>query len=265
MGLNGRAAPWVLWALVALFGCAEPLKAPKTAEQVQEEAAAAYEHAVDAFLAQDWEIAAQRLAEVRKNYSYTRYARLAELRLADSAFRQDKFAEASAAYKRFASDYPSDPEVPYARYRAVRSQFLQAGSSIFQPPLEERDLNSVRSAWAEIRVFLEDFPDYPEQEELAYMLEAATGTLARHELYVARFYLNTGRYEPAVARAEEALLRFGRSGLEPEAYTLLGETYLKMHDHKKAVAQFKRVLTDFPESPFVVPAQNFLDFANAQP
>jgi outer membrane protein assembly factor BamD len=50
----------------------------------------------------------------------------------------------------------------------------------------------------------------------------------RHELYVARFYLNVGNFEAAVARAQYALRNFDGSGLEPEAMVLLGETYLKL-------------------------------------
>jgi outer membrane protein assembly factor BamD len=240
--------------------CAPAPKAPKTAEQYQEEARVAYEEAVAAYLDQDWEVAIRLLGDVRRDFSYTRYARLAELRLADASFRQEKYAEATAAYKSFARDYPSDPEVPYARYRIVRAQFLQSGSSVFQPPLEERDLASVRGAYASLQSFLADFPDYHRRVELDYMLEVVTGVLVRHELYVARFYLRRDEYVPAIERVQYALSRYQASGLEAEAVTLMGETYLKMKDRPKAVAAFQRVLDDYPASPFAVPAREFLDF-----
>jgi outer membrane protein assembly factor BamD (BamD/ComL family) len=40
----------------------------------------------------------------------------------------------------------------------------------------------------------------------------------------------------------------------------MGETYLKMKDRPKAVAAFRRVLDQYPASPFAVPAREFLDF-----
>lgn len=259
-----RPNGWIALCFLALIegACAPAPKAPKTAEQYQEEARVAYEEAVAAYLDQDWEVAVRLLGDVRRDFSYTRYARLAELRLADASFRQEKYAEATAAYKSFARDYPSDPEVPYARYRIVRAQFLQSGSSIFQPPLEERDLASVRGAYASLQSFLADFPDYHRRVELDYMLEVVTGLLVRHELYVARFYLKRDEYPPAIARVRFALDRYKASGLEPEAVILMGETYLKMKDRPNAVASFQRVLTQYPASPFAVPAREFLDFLN---
>jgi outer membrane protein assembly factor BamD len=245
---------------LALEACAPTTKNAKTAEQYQADARAAYDEAVAAYLDQDWETATRLLGHVRREFSYTRYARLAELRIADVAFRQEKFAEATAAYKSFVRDYPSDPEVPYARYRVVRAQFLQSGSSVFQPPLEERDLGSVRAAHTSLQAFLSDFPNYKRKVELDYMLQVVTGVLVRHELYVARFYLRKDEFAPAVARVEYALDRYQASGLEPEAVTLLGETYLKMRDREKAVAAFRRVLSEYPESPFAVPAREFLKF-----
>jgi outer membrane protein assembly factor BamD len=244
--------------------CAPPPKAAKTAEQYQEDARAAYDEGVNSFLDQDWEVAVHQFERVRKEYSYTRYARLSELRLADIAFKQEKFAEATTAYRTFAKDYPSDPEVPYARYRVVRAQFLQAGSSVFQPPLEERDLASVRGAYTSLQSFLADYPNYSRRVELDYMLEVVTGVLVRHELYVARFYLKRDKYAPAVERVRYALDHYKASGLEPEAITLLGETYLKMKDHDQAVAAFQRVLNEYPASPFAVPAQQFLALAETQ-
>lgn len=263
-----RPNGWILFSFLLSLGsaaCAPTPKSAKTAEQYQEEARVAYDEAVAAYLNEDWEVAVRLLGEVRRNFSYTRYARLAELRLADASFRQEKYAEATAAYKSFTRDYPSDPDVPYARYRIVRAQFLQSDASVFQPPLEERDLSAVRGAYTSLQSFIADFPDYQRRVELDYMLQVVTGVLVRHELYVARFYLERDEYPPAIDRVTYALERYTSSGLEAEAVTLMGETYLKMRDKPKAVAAFQRVLRDYPDSPFAVPATRFLELLAEAP
>jgi outer membrane protein assembly factor BamD len=262
-----RPNGWIALCFLSLAGeaCAPSAKPAKTAEQYQEEARVAYDAAVEAYLDEDWEIAVRLLAEVRRDFSYTRYARLAELRLADAAFRQEKYAEATAAYKSFTRDYPSDPDVPYARYRIVRAQFLQSDASIFQPPLEERDLSAVKGAYSSLQAFLSDFPEYHRRVELDYMLQVVTGVLVRHELYVARFYLGRDEYGPAIERVTYALEHYSGSGLEAEAVTLLGETYLKMRDRTKALAAFQRVLEEYPDSPFAVPAGEFIEFLGEAP
>jgi outer membrane protein assembly factor BamD len=262
-----RPNGWIALCFFALASgaCAPAPKAPKTAEQYQEEARVAYDDAVASYLDEDWEVAVRLLNDVRRNFSYTRYARLAELRLADAAFRQEKFAEATAAYKSFTRDYPSDPEVPYARYRIVRAQFLQSDASVFQPPLEERDLAAVRGAYTSLQAFLGDYPDYHRRVELDYMLQVITGVLVRHELYVARYYLKRDEFPPAIERVNYALEHYSGSGLEAEAVTLMGETYLKMRDKPRAIAAFQRVLSEYPESPFAVPASEFLRFLGGEP
>jgi outer membrane protein assembly factor BamD len=217
-----------------------------------------YEAALAAFEDKNWELANELLGEVKRKYAYSRYARLAELRLADANFQQDKYAEAISGYKEFVHDHPNDPEVPYARYRVAKGEFDSVSQSVMLPPLEERDLASVNDALATLRNYLSDYPASEHTDEMHYMLDVVLGLLARHELYVARYYLNTGRFDAATARCEYALAKFKSSGLEPEGLVLLGEIYLKQKRRKDARDIFNRVLTQYPESAFAVPAKNFL-------
>ncbi|HVU04802.1 MAG TPA: outer membrane protein assembly factor BamD [Polyangiaceae bacterium] len=223
-----------------------------------ENAKRAYDEALVAFFDHDWELCTQLMNDVKRKYGYSRYARLAELRLADIAYHQDKLAEAVGMYKSFISDYPNDPETPYARYKIAKAEFTQSGASILLPPLEERDLSNVRDAHVALRALLADFPDSKHADELSYMLSVVTGLLARHELYVARFYLIRDNFDAAAARCQYALANYQDSGLEPEGLVLLGETYLKMKEVEKARSTFQLVLSKYAESPFTIPAKKFL-------
>jgi outer membrane protein assembly factor BamD len=237
--------------------CAEQ-KAAESPLHYTENAKRAYEQALVAFFDRDWEYATQQMQEVKRKYGYSRYARLAELRLADINYHQEKYAEAVGMYKSFVADYGNDAEVPYAKYKIAKAEFVQSGASILLPPLEERDLSNVRDAHVALRALIADYPDSKHTAELSYMLEVVTGLLARHELYVAHFYLNRDNFDAAVARCKYALANYQDSGLEPEALVLLGETYLKMKEDEKARTTFELVLGKYPESAFVVPAKNFL-------
>ena len=217
-----------------------------------------YDRAMEAFDSHNWEGFNQMMSEVKRKYGYSRYARLAELRLADADFQQDKFAEATAGYKGFIHDYPNDPEIPYARYQVTRTQYDAVSQSFLLPALEERDLASVNDAHASIRAFLNDYPNTDHSAELAYMQSVVTGLLARHELYVARFYLDRGKFDAAVARIEYSLHTFADSGLEPEGMVLLAEVYLKQKERQKAKVVLELVLSRYPTSPFSVPARRFL-------
>lgn len=244
-------------ALCHSVGCT-PEKPPENPLKYTENAKRAYDEALEAYFDRDWEESNALMEDVRRNYAYSRYARLAQLRIADAHFHQEQYAEAVTAYKSFVHDYPNDAEVPYAQYKIAKSLYEQASPSLLLPPLEERDLASVNDAYTTIQTFLADYPNYKRVPELEFMLEMVTGLLARHELYVARYYLNKDNFKAAIDRAQYALRTFERSGLEPEAMVLLGETYLKMHDLEKARAAFRQVLAVYPDSAFTVPARRFL-------
>jgi outer membrane protein assembly factor BamD len=243
---------------LAAAGCLESQSAAEGPLEYADSAKLAYENALVPYFDHDWEEATLRLTEVKRRFGYSRYARLAELRLADVAYRQDKYAEAITAYKAFVHDYPNDPEVPYARYRVAESLFDQTEESPLMPPLEERDLAAAREAHDTIQEFLTDYPNDQHREKLEYMRAVVGGLLARHELYVARYYLREDRFPAAAARVEYALKNFEGSGMEPEALVLLGEIRLKMHQPNRARTLFRQVLARYPESAFVIPARHFL-------
>jgi len=244
--------PW------AVSGCAASEGEAQSALDYTDNARRDYEAALAAYEDKNWELADELLNEVKRKYAYSRYARLAELRLADANFQQEKFAEAIAGYKEFVHDHPNDPEVPYARYRIAKGEYDSVSQSIMLPPLEERDLASVNDALTTLRSYLADYPKSEHTEELRYMLDVVLGLLARHELYVARYYLAEGRFDAAIARCEYALQTLKSSGLEPEGMVLLGEIYLKQKRKKDAREVLNKLLELYPDSAFSIPARNFL-------
>jgi outer membrane protein assembly factor BamD len=254
------------WASVALLiGCAAPEKrAPLSALEYTEKAKNDYAKAMRSLEEKNWEVVEEQFNEIRRTYSYSRYARLAELRIADANYEQDKLAEAISGYKSFIHDYPNDPEVPYARYQVAKAEYDSVSVSFFLPPLEERDLAAVNDSLATIRGFLSDYPSSEHSDQLRYMLEVVLGLLARHELYVARYYLDKDRFEAAVARVDRAVTAFPRSGLEPEALLLMAEIRLKQKKKDEARALLHRLVKQHPESAFSVPARKYLAWLDTE-
>jgi outer membrane protein assembly factor BamD len=248
----------------ALPACGGAQPAPSGALHYAEDAKRAYDQAMVAFGDKDWEEAIALFNEVKRKYSYSRWARMAELRIADAQWQSEKVAESIQTYRSFVHDHRTDDEVPYARYRIVKGLFGQISDTVMLPPAEERDQATTFEAYKELRSFVHDYPHGKYAAEAAYMLASVTGRLVRHELYVARFYLKKDNFEAAVARAQYALRNYDGSGLEPEAMVLLGETYLKMKKPTDARQTFSQVLAKYPESAFAVTAKSFLAFMDKE-
>jgi outer membrane protein assembly factor BamD len=257
---------------------------PKNALTYTQDAKKAYEDAMEEFRAHNWIDAQSMFREVKRKYSYSKYAKLSELRIADADFEQEKYVEAIREYRQFVHDHRADTEdVGYARSRIAEAQYKQISESILLPSADERDQATTLDAYKEIKGYLVDYGSSKDADKIKELLADVTARLIRHELYVARFYLNKDNYDAAVARIEYALHNFAvradaarsldpktkkrasadtslaPSALEAEALLLLGETYLKMHQHEKAKVAFEVILREYPESGFTIAAQNYLD------
>ncbi|WP_437682816.1 outer membrane protein assembly factor BamD [Sorangium sp. So ce131] len=248
-----------LAAPIGLAGCDFELNNGRTATLTYtEDARAAYNEAMAAYRAKDWEDARALFTEVKRRFAYSRYARLADLRVADLDFEQGKYAEAISEYRAFIQEHRTDRNVEYAKYRMAKALYLDIDDTVFLPPAEERDQAITIDAAKELRTFLRQFPRSRYREDVAFMLEVVTGRLVRHELYVARYYLKRDSFDAVLARIDYALKNFPNSGLDPEALVLKGETLLKMKKPDEARAVFTSVIRDWG-GPFAVVAQKFLD------
>jgi len=261
--LRPRTCPVLFRALFCVaFGaaaCGGSVAESRGALHYAEDAKRAYDKAMVAYNAHDWEDARALFKEVKRKYSYSRYARLSELRLADTDYGSEKLGDAIQGYKSFVHDHRLDAEVPYARYRICKGLFDQISDGGFLlPPLEERDQGTTTDAHRELSSFVKDYPAGAYSSQARYMLTVITARLVRHELYVAKFYLGRDQFPAAVARAEYALHAYEGSGLEPETMVLLGETYLKMHKPNDARSTFNELLAKYPTSAFSVTAKQFV-------
>jgi outer membrane protein assembly factor BamD len=249
--------------------------APRSALNYTADAKRAYDQAMVEFDAHNWIEAQSLMREVKRKYSYSKYARLAELRLADADYEQEKFAEAIRGYRQFVHDHRSDPdEVSYARSRIAEAQYAQISESFLLPTADERDQAVIIDAFKELKSYVHDYPNAKESKKIRELLADVTARLMRHELYVARFYLQRDNFEAAVLRIQYAMRTFAGgpssreptpnepidSGLEAEALLLLGEVYLKMHKFADARESFVVLMRDYPKSPLVVQATNYLAY-----
>jgi len=268
--LAATALARLAFVAVALAAGACEGEGPKTALGYTDSAKRAYDAAMDEYRMHSWIQAQSLLRDVKRKYSYSKYARLAELRIADADYEQEKFSEAIHEYKDFIHAHRTEEEeVAYARSRIAEATYAEIPDSFLMPAEEERDQASVVDAFKELKSYISDYPAAKETPHMRGLLTQAIGRLLKHELYVARFYLRKDNFDAAVARVEYGLKNYGPalkesgaggwgSDLVAEALVLLGQTYLRMHRWSDARDAFQAVVRGYERSPFAVEAKNFL-------
>lgn len=236
-------------AVMSLPGCASgPSTTKKTA--YSDTAKENYEKGVTALEKKRLEEAKKFFDFVRSRFPLSQYAVLSKLRQADLLFRGGKFVSAITAYDAFMKDHPTHREVlnGYVPFRIGLAHYRMVPDDFFLfPPSFEKDLAPALAAVTVFRRFLERFPDSKYTERARKYFTRSIQLLARHELYVARFYLAKGKPKGAILRLEHVIKTYPEAGFEPSVMLLLGRTYLKMKDIERAKSIFTDLTKKHPE------------------
>jgi outer membrane protein assembly factor BamD len=184
---------------------------------------------------------------VKQKFPFSKYAVLAELALADTQFVRGAYQEAIDAYKTFARLHPTHEKVEdgYVAYKICECYTQDMPSDWFLvPPSYEKDQTAVRDAFRELSDFLDKYPDSKYVGDVKKLRRDVTSRLIEHEVYVARFYLDTGHSKAAILRLESALQRYPESGREAELLL-----YLKASvsgDEPEDIRNYHRAHPEFP-------------------
>lgn len=198
----------------------------------------------------DWVAAAKYFSFIKARFPYSRYAVLAELRMADAEFGAGHYLQAIDGYKLFIKFHPTHDKVVdgYAAFRIGEAYLEMLPSDWFiLPPSHEKDQSATSDAHRELAKFLKKYPKSPYVPEAREALRKVNARLARHELYVARFYWDKGKPMGTVLRLRRLLERHSGTRYDAEALWLLGRAYESVEMPGRARQMYDRLISKFPE------------------
>ncbi len=200
-----------------------------------------------------WDQAVKMFEKLEARYPYGRYAQQAQLEVAWAHWKYDEPAAALSAIERFIKLYPNHEALDYAYYLKGLINFTE-NQGLFailsDPDLAERDPKAAREAFAAFREVVTRFPDSRYAEDSAARMRYLINSLARHEVYVARYYMKRGAYLAAANRAQTAVSNYPQAPAVEEALFILMKAYaaLGVEDLR---ADAERVMRkNFPDSPY---------------
>ena len=157
----------------------------------------------------------------------SKYAIQARLDIAYNLFKSKKYNRAISQLDSFIEKYPSIQSSPYAFYlRGVIAE--EKSVSILDKVLTDsaqRDVQSVRDAYAYFILLIEKYPNSKYSEEAIIKLSTLKNILAKHELYVAIYYTKKGSHIGAVNRSKYIIENFPNSIVIPDSLHLMAYNY----------------------------------------
>ncbi len=213
-----------LTCLILLSGCANTNYDPTTAWTVQK----LYEEAKDEMAAGAYDKAIGYYEKLEGRAAGTPLAQQAQLDKAWAQYKTNEPILAVATLDRFIKLHPASPALDYALYLKGLANFndtLGLFSSLAQQDLAERDPKQAKESFEAFRELVARFPDSKYAPDARLRMAYIRNSLARSDLYVARYYFKRGAYVAAVNRAQAAISEYREVPAVEEALFILYESY----------------------------------------
>ncbi len=197
-----------------------------------------------------------------------------------SLYNDERYEEAEASLKAIMQDHPLSPHAVdaglmlgdlyyameryeeaasyYATFATLHPAHSRASYAVFQKGMSQfKDVLSLDRDQTATRKALFAFEDlinaYPQSVYAAKAMELKSflrTRLAEREHYIARFYFKNGNYKAALARFRDILKDYPETSLTEEVLYYIGESYARLGEAELARDAFVTLINNFPESQF---------------
>ncbi len=186
----------------------------------------------------------------------TPLAQQAQLDKAWAQYKTNEPIQAVATLERFIKLHPASPALDYALYLKGLVNFndnLGLFSSLAEQDLAERDPKQAKESFEAFRELAQRFPNSKYTPDARLRMAFIKNSLARSDVYVARFYFQRGAYVAAMNRAQAAVQEYRDVPAVEEALFILYQSYDKL-GLEQLRDDTRRVLeSTYPNSAFLYP------------
>ena len=152
-----------------------------------------YQEAYDGFLRGDYFYASKKFSEAELSFKNVEYAAKASIMSSYALYGINFYDEALESLDRYLTKYRADKNVVYAHYLIAIIHYEQISD-------EKKDLKPLLDAQREIESFLKMYPDSDYSLDLKFKKDLILNQLAAKELYIAKYYISTQKWVPAMNR-----------------------------------------------------------------
>ena len=191
-----------------------------------------YEKAVVSMNEGEFFFAAKTFSEAESILPVVEHSAKAALMSGYCYYSINFYDEAISSLENFLRKYPTDKNVQYASYLIILSNYEQILD-------EKKDLNPLLSSKKMIQGYIKKYPDTDYSLDLKFKLGLIQNQLAAKEIYVAKYYIKTKKWIPAINRLKIVVNDYQETIFIEEALHRLVEVYynLGLIDEAKKAAK----------------------------
>ena len=177
-----------------------------------------YKEGLDAFEINDYFFASKKFSEAELNFDKVELAAKSSIMSSYSLYGIGFYEEALENLERYLKTYPADKNIIYAHYLIAIIYFEQIED-------EKKDLKPLIDANNKIDFFLSEYPNSDYAIDLKFKKDLILNQLAAKELFVAKYYISTQKWVPAINRLKVIVNEYDKTIFIEEALHRLVETY----------------------------------------
>ncbi len=206
--------------IITLFNsCSKKEKVSILKEQdLGEQMIELYQEAYKEFLDGDSLFAAQKFNEAELIFPQSKWAPVAALMSAYVYYSDDYYSDAIYELERYLKVYPKHKDQDYAHFLL--------GMCYYENIVDEkRDLDPLLKSKKEFEFIIKEYPSTDFAADAQFKIDLINDRLAGKEMYIARHYLKSQKWIPAINRFKNILENYETTVYVEEAIHRLVETY----------------------------------------
>ena len=210
----------VIIFIVTLFAsCSKKEKVTVLKQQdLGEQMTELYKEAYKEFIDGDSLYAAEKFNEAELIFPQSEWAPIAALMSAYVYYSDDYYSDAVYQLERYLKVYPKHKDQDYAHFLLAMCYY----ENIID---EKRDLNPLLKSKKEFEFILKEYPSTDFAADAQFKIDLINDRLAGKEMYIARHYLKSQKWIPAINRFKNILENYETTVYVEEALHRLVETY----------------------------------------
>tara|TARA_B100001057_G_scaffold490103_1_gene577704 strand:+ start:7829 stop:8701 length:873 start_codon:yes stop_codon:yes gene_type:complete len=177
---------------------------------------------------ESYSTAIMSLEALESRFPFGRYAEQAQAELIYAYYMNSQFEASQSAAERFINLHPRHSHTGYAYYMKGLAAFTDDSglfSRYFQSDLEKREIVMAQTSFDELSDFISRYPQSNYVSHAKQRMIYLKNLLAKHEMYVADFYMQRGAYLAAVSRSKYVIEHLPNTPQTPYALSILVEAY----------------------------------------